>query len=57
MNNSICPKCYFNSKNDFFEAGFDEKFRRIDVCAVDVAGYPHSKECHKYEPAHAIDEE
>lgn len=52
---NLCRGCYFNSANDFFDPGFDQDNKPVEVCYWDRQPYPHARMCDKYEPAHKVD--
>lgn len=47
----LCPNCYYNSENDFFDPGFDASGKSVEQCHWDKQYYPHARMCDKYEAA------
>lgn len=47
----LCPGCYYNSENNFFDPGFDVRGKTVEQCYHDKQPYPHARMCDKYERA------
>lgn len=51
MTASICRDCLFDTRNDFYEPGFDDRGMRVDVCACGKMVYPHAHSCDRFDAA------
>ena len=54
----LCPICYYNTDNDFFEPSWNGEGQCIscfEECVFDLQGYPFRKSCTSFVAAHKVD--